>query len=624
LSAGEFALSPFLGGIPAGLFAFTWSYSFFDKYSIFIKVGLKLETYNFKRKQTLRTGGLKVNKKSDWKSMDRRTFLKETSRLAMIAAGAAIAGSLPNREVEASPVFKDYPYSLGVASGDPLPDGVVLWTRLAPDPLNGGGMPARDVPVQWEVATDRDFSNIVRSGTEFARYDLAHSVHVEVDGLKPGHLYYYRFRAGKELSPVGRTKTAPKWGAALESFTFAFASCQQYEHGYYTAYRHMAREELDLVIHLGDYIYEYGPDEYVSKTGNVRHHNSPEITTLEDYRNRHAQYRSDKDLQAAHAAFPWVVTWDDHEVENNYADHIPEKGQDPAAFIRRRVAAYQAYYEHMPLRHSSFPNGPDMHLYRRLTFGDLVQFHVLDTRQYRDDQANGDGFKEPSEESLDPNRTLLGREQEKWLFDGLRRSQARWNVLAQQIFFAELDIQPGPGKKLNMDAWDGYAASRNRLLKLFAEGTVSNPIVITGDVHASWANDLKADFDDPDSPVVGAEFVGTSITSGGNGSDVRSETAALLKENPHIRFFNDYRGYVRCTLTPDRWQADYRVVPYVNRPGAPIYTRASFVVENGKPGMKQVQDTPILSGTAQSAEVETDRLKAQDRAHMRQQEKVRN
>nr|WP_108022002.1 alkaline phosphatase [Melghirimyces profundicolus] len=554
--------------------------------------------------------------------MDRRGFLRETGRLAMMAAGAAIAGTFPVREVEASPVFSDYPFSLGVASGDPLPDGVVLWTRLAPDPLNGGGMPARDVPVQWEVAKDRNFTNIVRRGTELARYDLAHSVHVEVEGLEPGREYYYRFRAGSEVSPEGRTKTAPGRGAALETFTFAFASCQQYEHGYYTAYRHMARENLDLVVHLGDYIYEYGPDEYVSKTGNVRHHNSPEILTLEDYRNRHAQYRSDKDLQAAHAAFPWVVTWDDHEVENNYADHIPEKGQDPEAFIRRRAAAYQAYYEHMPLRRSSLPKGPDLKLYRRLTFGNLVQFHVLDTRQYRDDQANGDGFKAPNEESLDPNRTLLGKEQEAWLFDGLRNSPARWNVLAQQIFFAELDIQTGPGKLLNMDAWDGYAASRNRLLELFGEGSVSNPVVITGDVHASWANDLKADFDNPESPIVGSEFVGTSITSGGNGSDIRAETPVLLEENPHIRFFNDYRGYVRCTLTPDRWQTDYRVVPYVNQPGAPIYTRASFLVENGKPGMKQTGDHPIPGGEAQTSEVEKDRLKAQDRAHERQKAKV--
>lgn len=557
----------------------------------------------------------------DWGKMDRRAFLRETGRLAMMAAGAAIAGTVPSREVEAAPVFSKYPFTLGVASGDPLPEGVVLWTRLAPEPLKGGGLPARDYPVQWEMATDRDFTEIVRQGTAVARADLGHSVHVEVDGLKPGQTYYYRFYAGGHKSPIGRTKTAPAAGASLDSFTFAFASCQQYEHGYYTAYRHMAREELDLVIHLGDYIYEYGPDEYVAKSGNVRQHNSPEITTLEDYRNRYAQYRLDKDLQAAHAAFPWVVTWDDHEVENNYADHIPEKGQDPEAFIQRRAAAYQAYYEHMPLRRSSLPQGPDMQLYRRLTFGDLVQFHVLDTRQYRDNQANGDGFKEPNDESLDPNRTLLGKEQEEWLVSGLKNSPTRWNVLAQQIFFAEMDIQPGPGKKLNMDAWDGYAASRNRLLQLFAGGGISNPVVITGDVHANWANDLKADFDDPDSPIVGAEFVGTSITSGGNGSDLREETPSILEENPHIRFFNDYRGYVRCTVTPDRWQTDYRVLPYVNQPGARLYTRASFVLESGKPGMKQVVDQPVPGGQARSTDVEIGRFQAQDKAHARRLEK---
>ncbi|OYD07688.1 alkaline phosphatase D family protein [Paludifilum halophilum] len=547
--------------------------------------------------------------------MDRRSFLKETGKIAMLALSLTVAHPISTARVEAAPRFSGYPFTLGITSGDPLPDGVVLWTRLAPDPLNGGGMPSRDVPVRWEIAADEKFRRVVQRGTKFARHDLGHSVHVEVKGLEPGREYYYRFKAGAELSPVGRTKTAPAPGARLPKLTFAFASCQQYEHGYYTAYRHMSEENLDLVIHLGDYIYEYGPHEYVSPTGNVRAHHGPEVTSLQDYRNRYAQYRSDSDLQAAHAAFPWVVTWDDHEVENNYADEIPENNQSREAFVRRRAAAYQAYYEHMPLRPSSLPKGPDMQLYRRLTFGNLAAFNILDTRQYRDDQAYGDGIKSPGPESTDPNRTILGTEQERWLHSSLRRSHTHWNILAQQVFFAQRDFQSGPGQRLSMDAWDGYAAERNQLLNLFARGNVSNPIVLTGDVHANWASDLKTDFSNPDSAIVGAEFVGTSITSGGDGSDVREDTAQTLAENPHIKFFNNHRGYVRCRLTPDSWRTDYRVLPYVSRPGAPIITRASFIVENGKPGIQKVEETPVPGSPEVSSAVETDRIKAQEKAH---------
>ena len=277
-------------------------------------------------------------------TFDRRRFIQGAGKIAGLSLGLAIAQSMGAMEVNAAPTFSEYPFTLGVASGDPLSDSVVLWTRLAPDPLNGGGMPNEAVSVKWELAEDERFRRIVKRGTEKATPHLAHSVHAEVSGLKPNHVYYYRFKCGNQLSPVGKTKTLPAPGADVAKFTFAFASCQQYEHGYYTAYQHMAKEKLDLVFHLGDYIYEYGPNEYVSKTGNVRTHSGPEIMSLLDYRNRHAQYRSDANLKAAHAAFPWVVTWDDHEVENNYANVIPEKGQSVEAFIKRRAAAYQAYY----------------------------------------------------------------------------------------------------------------------------------------------------------------------------------------------------------------------------------------------------------------------------------------
>jgi alkaline phosphatase D len=544
---------------------------------------------------------------------DRRRFLKASG------AGAAglVFGAGPYAARAASrPRFGSTPFTLGVASGDPTPDGAVLWTRLAPDPLaeDGlGGMPPRRVPVRFEVARDERFRGVVQGGTVQARPELGHAVHVEVRGLAPGSEYFYRFRAGSEESPAGRTRTTPAVGAPAGELTFAFCSCQQYEHGYYTAYRRLAEEGVDLVLHLGDYIYEYGPNEYVAPGGNVRAHNSAEITTLAAYRNRHALYRTDPDLQAAHAAAPWVVTWDDHEVENNYADEVPEKGQSPAAFVQRRAAAYQAYYEHMPLRRASVPAGPDMLLYRRVAYGDLAEFHVLDTRQYRDDQANDDGIKPPSPASEDPARTLMGAGQERWLLDGLVGSGARWNVLAQQVFFAQLDLGAGPGEAFNMDAWDGYPAARERVVSAIVAGEVANPVVLTGDVHTNWASDLLRDFRDPESAVVGAEFVGTSISSGGDGADVRADTAQVLAANPHVRFFNDQRGYVRCSVTPERWRADYRVVPYVSRPGAPVFTRASFVVEADRPGLQPAGEGPVSARTHRSDAVEADRISAQRR-----------
>ena len=282
-----------------------------------------------------------------------------------------------------------------------------------------------------------------------------------------------------------------------------------------------------------------------------------------------------------------MVVWDDHEVENNYAGEIAEKGEARSQFIRRRAAAYRAYYEHMPLRSRSMPRQASLQLYRRFHYGNLVDLHLLDTRQYRDDQANGDGWKPPSRESADPNRSLLGDEQERWLLRGLEQSKARWNVIAQQVFFAKKDVRIGSGELLSMDSWDGYPASRDRILKFVTDKDISNLVVLTGDVHSNWANEIKADFDRPDSPTIGVEFVGTSITSDGDGFDTRSDIKRILDENPHIKFFNGQRGYVRCTVTPDTWRTDYRVLPYVSRPDAPISTRATFVVENGRPGLRR-------------------------------------
>lgn len=565
----------------------------------------------------------KLNEETLHKGLDRRGFLQGAGKVAGISLGVAIAQSMGGFSVSAEEAgLEDYPFLLGVASGDPLQDSVVLWTRLATDPLNGGGMPDRKIPVKWEIAKDEYFRQIVQRGTEVASPELAHSVHAEVGNLEAGSVYYYRFKVGKDVSPIGKTKTLPSLNADVASLTFAFASCQQYEHGYYTAYKHMAKEDLDLVFHLGDYIYEYGPHEYIAKSGNVRHHKGPEIRSLEDYRNRHAQYRTDADLQAAHAAFPWVVTWDDHEVENNYADMIPEKGQSVEEFVQRRVAAYQAYYEHMPLRRSSMPHGADMQLYRQFSYGNLANFMVLDSRQYRSDQANGDKSSPQTEESLDPSRTLLGGEQEQWALDHLGKSTASWNVLAQQIFFAKRNYGPSPDQpRYSMDGWDGYTPARERITEFARKENMDNLIVLTGDVHANWASNILADFDDPSSNMLGAEFVGTSITSGGDGADKRADTDRILAQNEHIKFFNDYRGYVRCHVTPTEWRADYRVVPFVSSPGADISTRASFVYEKDSEGLKEISTSTVPQGKPKSTEVEEDRHEAHNRAHKKQAQK---
>ena len=496
--------------------------------------------------------------------MSRRRFV----RLGGAGAAALAVGGAPSlwpAATGAARIHSD-PFSLGVASGEPRADGVVLWTRLAPDPIDGGGMPERAVPVRWEVAEDERFLRVAARGERLARPELGHSVHAEVEGLRSGREYFFRFKAGPDLSPVGRTKTAQAAGARVP-LNFAFASCQHYEHGFYTAYRHIAEEDLDVVLHLGDYIYEFGPHEYTSASGAARTYNRPEPETLTGYRNRFAEHRSDRDLQAAHAAFPWVVTWDDHEVKENYSGATCD-GIDPVAFARRRAAAYQAYYEHMPLRPASAPTPAGLQLYRNVQYGGLVSFNVLDTRQHR-----GTG-------------TLMGARQERWVTESLQRSRARWNVLAQQLPFAPRDRAPGPEKKLFGDAWDGCAVARGRMNAALAHPSVANPIVLGGDVHANWANDLLAGYDSPGQEVIGAEFVGTSISSGGDGADHNDATAGILDENPHVKFFNGQRGYVRCHVTEAEWRTDYRVVPFVSRRGAGISTRASFVVQDGVPGVE--------------------------------------
>jgi len=512
-------------------------------------------------------------------TMNRRTFLAGATSFAAAALMANRSwGTAVNR-----PPLSGYPFTLGLASGDPLPDGFVLWTRLAPKPLQPeGGMPPEPVHVDWQVASDERMTRVVQRGTAIARAEWAHSVHVEVQGLEPDRWYWYQFKVGTEVSGIGRTRTAPPFDALPERLRFAFVSCQKYQDGYFTAFDHLARQDNDVIVHLGDYIYEGKAHKFDVPGREVPAH---KCATLEDYRLRYSLYKTDPALQAAHAVAPWILTWDDHEVSNDYAgDHDEHPDRFPQeAFLRRRAAAYQAYYEHQPLRTANLPHGPDMLLYRRLEYGQLASFHVLDTRQYRTVQPQGGGRKPPSPALMDPKGTLMGDRQRAWLFDGLAKSRAKWNAITQQVVMARIDEQPGPDVLLGMDKWAGYEFERRRLLRYFHDAKVRNPVVLSGDIHCNWANDLIADFDDLDSRSVATELVGTSITSDGDGGEKTAKSDAVLAENPFVKFFNNERGFVRCEVTPDHWRADFQTVPYVSRRGAPLLTRATFQVESGRP-----------------------------------------
>jgi alkaline phosphatase D len=512
--------------------------------------------------------------------LDRRRWLAYAASLASIP----LLDRRAQAAVGARRAWPEDPFALGVASGDPTPTGVVLWTRLAPRPLDpDGGAPREPVDVMWEVADDESMGNVVARGREVALPQLSHSIHAEADGLRPDRWYWYRFRCGDAESPIGRTRTLPAWDAKPERLRLAFASCQRFEAGFYTAYQHMAEEELDLVLHLGDYIYEKPKDDPAM----VRRVLGGEVKSLADYRIRYAQYRSDPNLQAAHARCPWLVTWDDHEVQNNYADDRSEdRGVPPHEFLRRRANAYQAYYEAMPLRRRSVPRGPDLQLYRKASFGRLAELLVLDTRQYRSDQPYDDKTHPLDQRVAEPGRSLLGARQRGWLESSLLQSPAAWNVLAQQVMMAMCDMDPGQDRAYGMDSWPGYLHERRQLIRFLRDRLVANPIVLTGDFHANVASDLRVDDRRLEDAVIASELVGTSISSDGDGGpDPKHE--ALRTQNPHVKFSNAERGYVSCTITPEAWRADFRCVPYVTRPDAPIATRASLVVESGNPGLQQ-------------------------------------
>jgi alkaline phosphatase D len=514
--------------------------------------------------------------------LDRRQLLKTAAGLGLLAL-TPLGLSTP---VWSKPVFARYPFSLGVASGDPSAGGAVIWTRLAPEPLEGGGMPMKAVEVGWEVAADERMRQVVKKGSAIAAPELGHSVHVELDGLEPGREYWYRFIAGDEASQVGRLKTAPSVGAPVDRINFALCGCQHYETGYFTAYQHLAGERPDFVFHSGDYIYESRADG-AARAGRVRQHNGDEIYTLVDYRNRYALYKSDPDLMAAHIAAPFIVTWDDHEVDNNWTGERDQDGTDPALFLLRRAAAFQAWYENMPVRRTQMPRGPDLRLYRSLSFGNLIDFHALDTRQYRSDQVCGDRTLVGCEEAKDPARTVLGSGQERWLDEQLARSRATWTVLGQQVPIYMIDLDGRTkDRSLIMDKWDGYQSARDRLnISLKGHG-LRNAVALSGDMHHHCAAELKESYDDPASATLGVEFTNTSISSNGDGSEVAEAWEGMKADNPHIKYHSARRGYVSFEVTPTRWNARFMVLDKVTEPGHPARVGGNFVVEAGKAALQ--------------------------------------
>lgn len=517
-------------------------------------------------------------------SIDRRRFLEYTWR----GVGASLSlALLSGRDLFAAARFADHPFTLGVASGDPTSEGIVLWTRLAPEPADPTSLGDSPIPVGWRVATDARMRHVVARGWALAPAQLAHSVHVEVDGLRSGRDYFYQFDVRDEESLVGHFRTAPAEHELVRELRFAFATCQDWPSGFYTAYRDMLQNDLDLVLHLGDYTYEYGIGAATGRGTPPPAGFELETVDLRTYRLRHTLYKLDPDLQAVHAKFPFAVIWDDHEVQNDYSGLAPEGGSPSPEFTARRAAAYQAYYEHMPIRFAVARRpAPGLRIYRRLRFGKLAEFTMLDDRQYRTDNPCGDGEAPRCAEAITGDYTMLGEEQERWVARGFAHSSARWNIVGQQLLLAELVHADGrPGIVYWNDAWDGYPLARQRLLNEVLAAQLRNPVFLTGDWHSTFVNDLKLDFKAPNARTIATEFVTPAITTGGDDTPYGPYYAPMIPANPHIKYYEgDKRGYFKATVTPRHLQCDLRFVSSVWDPNAVGHTEKSWVVEDGEPG----------------------------------------
>jgi alkaline phosphatase D len=519
--------------------------------------------------------------------LDRRRFLRAT--WGGVSAGLGLA-LLPGAYAQAAPRLGKNPFTLGVASGDPTPDGIVLWTRLAPEPANPEALGRSAIPVGWRVASDASLRRVVARGVALASAELAHSVHVEVSGLLPGRDYFYQFDVRGEESRVGHFRTAIGEHELARQLRFAFVTCQDWPSGHYTAYRDLIEQDLDLVLHLGDYTYEYAINGVTRRGIPAPAGFEAACQDLRTYRLRHTLHKLDADLQAAHAEFPFAVIWDDHEVANDYSGDAPEYDVPSPVFAARRAAAYQAYYEHMPIRArvARFPT-PELRIYRGLRYGRLAEFSLLDDRQYRDDNPCGDGEQLRCPQALRDDYSMLGRAQEGWLGQRFARSEARWNIIGQQLLLAELEHMPYGDELYWNDAWDGYPRARQRLLTSVAQTKLRNPVFLTGDWHSTFVNDLKLDFKDAKSPTLATELVTPAITTGGDATPYGPYYAPMVPYNPHIKFYEgDKRGYFAATVTPKRLELELRFMTSVENPSGTGYTEGSWIVEDGTPGAQRV------------------------------------
>ncbi len=503
------------------------------------------------------------------------------NRRHILFGGAGIIIPTLSNTIAFAEKFKIYPFKLGVASGDPLPDGFVIWTKLAPFPLEKNyGLPPLAFEVDWEVAKDEKFKTIVKKGKAMALPELGHSVHVEINGLDSGRHFFYRFLIDGHVSIVGRVKTAPRLNSNADLVKIGVAGCQNYEHGFYTAYKYMADEDFDAIFHYGDYIYET-PQGRKSDIPVIREHIGPEPVDLDGYRLRYAQYKLDEDLIAAHSSCAFLMTYDDHEVDNNWAGEYDQDGTDPAAFLKRRYDAMRAWYENMPLRSGQLPNARGIQMYRRLDFGNLLRIQLLDTRQFRDDQVcEPKQIKACRDYSTLETGTILGSDQHAWVEEGLDNKFA-WNLLAQQVvvmpFDNNKDTDPRPG--VTSDSWSGYPASRRKLVESLKKKNIKNAIIATGDVHQNIVGYLPEKDDEPDKNQMAVEFVCTSISSLGDGKDIKvrgPDFRKIIARNSNVFFANGQRGYHKFTITKDAWQTDIMKIDKITTKGGKLSRLAGF------------------------------------------------
>ena len=520
--------------------------------------------------------------------------MKRRQLLSLAAASAALIG-LPKTSWGGAKWSTD-PFSLGVASGSPTSDSMVFWTRLGRAALEQTGRSHTPIDVTWQLALDPQFTRIVQSGQLKARPELGHSLHAEVTGLSPAREYFYRFLSGQASSPTGRTRTFPAAHSPAARLRLAYASCQRWGDGFYSAYRDMREQNLDVVMFLGDYIYEYPP----SASRDIRPTTGGWVLTLDEYRDRYALHKSDPHLQAMHAACPWIVTWDDHEVQNDYAElHAGFSGAPVQNFAARRRDAYQAFYENMPVRYADFAQllnrqSDQVKVFGSAKFGQLATLYNLDNRQYRHRQACTPGDR-PGGGRINPQhcellgqeyRTLLGEQQEGWLKRQFERSQTQWNLIGQQSLIAPRDMGAGMSRVWN-DGWGGYPAARQRLIDAMQSTGLKNPVVLGGDLHQNWVGHILADYARPGSQAVAVEFCGTSITSHTRATE--AEIERILQHSPYFVFANaEYRGYGVVDVRQHSLTTSLRAVKNIRDPASEVFTLSRFSVDAGRSEIRKL------------------------------------